>query len=331
VDAREVTAKCLGVGAQVAAHGLPVGPVVEAVVLDILGVQDEQSQVLEEISRDVQQLLTKDRRAGRELLERAAIPGRTAESVTRDLRTAADEFARAAAAARENSFEQATIHFDAALLQLLLGDVPAAGFYVKKSWSEGYRCFRHQISFADECLRYKRLGLKVRGAPDPVRELDALMYGRGAAGHVRGLPEADALMLAHRVGRQLNEVRDAWSVLNDGESTTPLCYVDALITGENASAVVVHAYPLELLAALSPQMREVASHLGIHDRLYASPDDRWEGNSRCVSFEVTSGRDDRVRQFKQTLTQLVPAGLLVGLSNAECAKLGVKEDRRPLW
>jgi hypothetical protein len=109
--AAAVAAQIAGQAATIGAHGVPVGPLVDAAVNEVLGelldIQDEQLKILRNIEREVSQLVEGPYRTAREMLERAMIPGRGPDAVKADLQRASDEFLRAAAQYRDETQSQA--------------------------------------------------------------------------------------------------------------------------------------------------------------------------------------------------------------------------------
>src|ERR1017187_3949012 len=97
--AATVAARIAGQAATIGAHGVPVGPLVEAVVSELLGelldVQDEELATLRNIERsvtqlerDVAQLIEGPYRTAREMVEKAMIHGRDPDAVKADLQAA---------------------------------------------------------------------------------------------------------------------------------------------------------------------------------------------------------------------------------------------------
>ena len=115
-----------------AGHGLPgAGPVVEALVRDLLQVQDEQAQTLSRIDENVQRLLDGPWRTARLYLNESLLPGRSAKQVQAALRQAAEHLRQALGLQSPRSFGAAFVAFDLAVVLAALGDHDASRLYVR--------------------------------------------------------------------------------------------------------------------------------------------------------------------------------------------------------
>jgi hypothetical protein len=334
MDLAEATAKCAGRAVEMAAGGLPVGPFVEELVRDILHVQDQQMLLLESISADIHRLLGQHRRVARELLERAALPGRTPDAVAADLRDAAEAFAYAASVERDDSIERAAIHFDAALVQLLLGDAPAARFYVEKSWREGFAALSSAVRIVCGAMELNPGLLEfLLGTSRDDRNERAIMNGDC-------MPTAIAwkqrpvrgIMTAHFLSGQVNQFHDGWMVLEPQAAFHwPLGFVDVGPSHMGQPVRLVKAYLIEQLQIIAAQTRELAQECGIDERLYAFKDPRWPDFTGTLMFEQTGLGDDRARRFEDGFKRAFPLGIVIGLSISESRRRGLSLDVEPIW
>lgn len=174
----DVAGVAIQIAAQASSQAVPFsGPVIEAVLKDVLDLQDEQVARLEAVEGGVQRLLDGPWKAGRLRLDEAALPGRPLEARRALLTGAADAFRDAIALQPDPSWRRAQACLDLAMTLALLGDRPGEQHYAV----QGYLSARETLwvlTNGDQAPRRKReweSNPKSRRAFDDgyVRHLDA--------------------------------------------------------------------------------------------------------------------------------------------------------------
>jgi hypothetical protein len=110
------------------------GPIVEAVLKEVLDLQDEQIARLKTIEDGVQRLLDGPWKAGRIRLKEASLPGRTPDSRRALLNGAADDFRDAIPLQPDPSCCQAQVTLDLSMTLAVLGDRPAQQHYAWQAY-----------------------------------------------------------------------------------------------------------------------------------------------------------------------------------------------------
>jgi hypothetical protein len=339
--AATVAAKIAGQAATIGAHGVPVGPLVEAVVGELLGelitVQDEQLVTLRNIERDVAQLVEGPYRTAREMLEKAMIPGRSRKAVKADLQTASNEFLRAAAQYRDATLSQASAYMEASLVLGLLGDLSAMRHYGDKAWKESVAVLRRDAQEATSFLgrSKKKLGQR-RENSFWSRAADA-KYAAQFARMCGGLPEEDlaetkrihktkrlseifpearAIEQVHETKRQVGVYRDVAANVSDGPDVLPHLEVWADLPyypGSTASpwVGVEQAYHREQLESRRDEFAALVRRLGIDEHLFVGLYGTSETFLDCLTFRTLSDTDPRVVAFQTEVDEMFPYGLLI--------------------
>jgi hypothetical protein len=136
MDATKLMVKVAGRATEVAstAHGLPGGGiVVEALLGDLLKIQDEQAQALSRIEKDVQRLVGEPWLTAQLHLQECLLPDRPVELVVDSLRAASQHLRRAFAMHQKGGLPAAYAAFDLAIVLALLSDREASCFYARAS------------------------------------------------------------------------------------------------------------------------------------------------------------------------------------------------------
>jgi hypothetical protein len=112
------------------------GPAAEALLSDLLGVQDAQLALLRTIERSVRRLADVPWESARMHFEDAAIHGRSPEHVRRSLERAADRLHDAIPSQPETSPRRADARLMLAIVFFILGDAPAARHHAEIAYVE---------------------------------------------------------------------------------------------------------------------------------------------------------------------------------------------------
>lgn len=134
MDFRTVAAKIAG-----QAYGSVVpfsGPAVEALLSDLLGVQDEQLVLLKNLETSVQRLADVPWISARIHLEDAAIPGRRPEDVRRSLEQAAEKLHDAIPSQPNESPHKADARLMLSIVFAALRDYPASKYHAEIAYRE---------------------------------------------------------------------------------------------------------------------------------------------------------------------------------------------------
>jgi hypothetical protein len=121
------------------ARAIPIpgtGPVVEALLGELLQIQDQQMALLTKIEADVQRLVDGPWRTGRRYLREAALPGRNAQQIDQALSRAMESFRQAVDLQPASTLKRATVSLDLAVLCALSGDTELAILYATESEAE---------------------------------------------------------------------------------------------------------------------------------------------------------------------------------------------------
>lgn len=309
--AAAVAAQIAGQAATIGAHGVPVGPLVEAVVDQLLGelldVQDEQLAILRNIERDVSQLVEGPYRTAREMLERAMIPCRGPNAVKADLQRASDEFLRAAAQYGDETQSQASAYMQASLVLGLLGDLSAMRHYGDKAWKDGIAALEREARDTGKFLRQsfnnraKRLAgfWSLRGNPKYADHFGRLKWGGPGPSLAERFPEARTIENLRESGRQVDVYRDVAANLSDGPDVLPHHWVLASIDDSPPNISVIGAiYHLEQVESRRREFASLMRKIGINDHLYGTWLPQYschEGLVVAVHFETLSDKARRDR------------------------------------
>jgi hypothetical protein len=134
MDFRAVAAKIAG---QAYSSVVPFsGPAVEALLSDLLGVQDEQLVLLKNLETSVQRLADVPWLSARIHLEDAAIPGRRPEDVRRSLEQAADKLHDAIPSQPDESPHKADARLMLSIVFAALQDYPASKYHAEIAYRE---------------------------------------------------------------------------------------------------------------------------------------------------------------------------------------------------
>jgi hypothetical protein len=115
------------------AHGIPGGGVVtEAVLRQLLLVQDEQAAALSRIDENVQRLIDGPWKTAKLYISEAALQGLTSEEVRGKLKLAAEQLRTALPLQEERAFGQAYVCIDLAIVLTMLRD-DAAVIYARRA------------------------------------------------------------------------------------------------------------------------------------------------------------------------------------------------------
>lgn len=134
MDVTDVAIRMAGSAATAVAagHGLPVGGAVfEALIRDLLQVQDEQAQTLLRIEQGVERLIDGPWRTAKLYLQECLLPGRSASQIQEAQRKAAECLREALG--QQRGFPAAYSAFDLAVVLAALGDAEGSRFYAKLS------------------------------------------------------------------------------------------------------------------------------------------------------------------------------------------------------
>jgi len=134
MDVADLTLRLAGRAADMVAagHGLPGGgAVLEALLRDLLQVQDQQAQTLGRIEQDVQRLIEGPWRTARLHLEECLLPGRSIKQIEASQRQAAQYLREAIGVQR--GFGAAYAAFDLSIVLAALGDERASHLYAKEA------------------------------------------------------------------------------------------------------------------------------------------------------------------------------------------------------
>jgi hypothetical protein len=330
--AAAVAAKIAGQAATIGASGVPVGPLVEAVVNEVLGellsIQDEQLAILRNIERDVSQLVEAPYRTAREMLERAMIPGRQPDAVKGDLQRASDEFLRAAAQYRDATQSQASAYMQASLVLGLLGDQSAMRYYADKAWKDGISALESEAKGTTDLLRHsannraKRLAgfWSLEGTRRYFDHFQWLKWGVPGPSLAERFPEARAIERTRESGRQVDIYRDVVANLSDGPDVLPHYWLVAELTDIKmvppCMRVYGKLYRLEQLENRRQEFAAIMRNVGIDDHLYGSifpaypVDDVHDGLLFGIYFgTLPEKKDPRVVRFADEVERMFPYGL----------------------
>jgi hypothetical protein len=131
----DVTGAAIQIAAQASNQAVPFsGPVVEAVLKDVLDLQDEQVARLEAIESGVQRLLDGPWKAGRLRLTEAALPGCSPEALRALLTSAADDFRDAISLQPDPSLSARAGVLDLSMTLALLDDRPGEQHYAAQGY-----------------------------------------------------------------------------------------------------------------------------------------------------------------------------------------------------
>jgi len=133
------------------------GPAVEALLSDVLVVQDEQVARLRKLEEAAKRLAEGKWKAGRLRLQEASLPRRTVDQRQRLVTGAADNFRDAIELQPEPSFARAQVCLDLAMTLGLLGDVEAMRHYAQL----GYVAARRMMWMETETQTQKNRGESV--------------------------------------------------------------------------------------------------------------------------------------------------------------------------
>jgi hypothetical protein len=326
-----VAAKIAGQGATIGAHGVPVGPLAEEVVGDLLGalldVQDEQLATLRnieksvtKIGRDVAQLIEGPYQTAREMVERAMIPGQAPDAVKADLQAASAEYLRAAAQHPDASLPRASAYMEAAFVQGLLGGVQAMRYYGDKAWREALAALRREAVDATDALRHptekirrgRRSFWSSFGDLEFRLQVNLLSWGEGGEGLAETFPEAQAIQHVHDTKRQVDVYRDVAVNLVGGSDVHPYHMPEAhLSRREDADVVVWQVYEREQIMGHRDALASFVSKPGINGRLFAICLFHDFTKIRCLELENLDEMDPRAIAFKAEVEQIFPYGLPV--------------------
>ncbi|MCA0323965.1 MAG: hypothetical protein LCH60_15675 [Actinobacteria bacterium] len=116
-------------------HGIPgAGPVVEALLNDLLALQDEQAKTLARIERDVKRIIAGPWRTARIHLQHSLLPGQTVEEMQSSRREAARYLMEAVG--MQEGFGAAYANFDLAVVLYSLGDVRRGDHHAREALGE---------------------------------------------------------------------------------------------------------------------------------------------------------------------------------------------------
>ena len=350
--AATVAARIAGQAATIGAHGVPVGPLVEAVVGELLGellgVQDEELATLRNIERDVAQLIEGPYRTAREMLEKAMIPGRDPDAVKADLQKASDEFLRAAAQYRDVTLSQASAYMEASLVLGLLGDLSAMRYYGDKAWKEGTTVLYREVEEAGNFLARtaQRPALRIEnsfwsrfaegkygmqfdrlsaGIPDTAAT-ETFPEGRGfrRVHKTKSLaelyPEAQAIERIHETKHRIEVYRDVAANVADGPDILPHLELYAKLDDFKVLSPYIRVdliYGREQIESRRNEFASLVGKLGIDDHLYAGwyRDDHFD----CLLFKTNSDTDPRVAAFRAAVNNMFPYGLPVTTQTNQAA------------
>lgn len=335
-----LAAKIAGQSATIAAHGVPVGPLAEEVVGDLLGelldVQDEQLATLRNIEKsvtrigqDVAQLVEGPYRTAREMMERAMIPRRVPDQVKVDLRAASDEFLRAAGQHSDATLPRASAYMEASFVQGLLGDAEAMRYYGDKAWKEAVAALRREARNAADAIRHptdkarrgRRSFWSCLDDREFRRKVHLLEWGEeewGESGEdlAETFPEARAVQNVRETKRQVDVYRGVAANLLDGPDVLPYHMVRAhLRSQEHADVVILEVYDHEQIRSCREALASLLRKLGINEHLYANSfchdDGLWSPCpwTRWVVLETITGDDPRAVAFEAEVKQIFPYGL----------------------
>jgi hypothetical protein len=166
VDIQELAIK---IAAEKVAKKIPLpgaGLVTEALLRELLDVQDQQMALLSKIEGDVQRLVDGPWNTGRRYIRQASLPHRSPEQVSQALRQAADCFIHAVDLQPARSFKRAAVCLDVALLSKVIGDTATAEMYATEADSEAAGALVATAS-AYWYKRYNSLGAEMRAVLTP--------------------------------------------------------------------------------------------------------------------------------------------------------------------
>ena len=133
MDLRTVASKVVG---QMANSAVPFsGTLVESLVQELLGAQDEQIVLLRGLSDDLNRLLDGPWQTARMYLREAALPRRTPDQVTEALRSASAKLREAAPLQRPGSLLHAHVLIDLAIVERMRGDDDLARHYAADAYA----------------------------------------------------------------------------------------------------------------------------------------------------------------------------------------------------
>jgi hypothetical protein len=326
--AATVAAKIAGQAATIAAHGVPVGPLVEEVVNGLLGelldIQDEQLAMLRNIERDVAQLVEEPYRNAREMLEKAMIPGRPVDAVKADLRRASDEFLRAAQY-RDATQSQASAYMDASLVLGLLGDLPAMRHYGDKAWKAGVAALLRESDDTTRLLThsYKNRAKRLAGfwslrKKDEYRgDFWLLEWGGPGAPLAGKFPEARAIDRLTQSRDQVAVYRDIAATFSEGPDVLPHYWTRAVL--QDAGVIVEWSpmtsvdllYHPEQVESRRHELASLVTKLGIDAHLYGAwyP---WLRGGKLIGgiyFDPFRSDDPKQDRFGEEVKRIFPYGV----------------------
>jgi hypothetical protein len=112
------------------------GPAAEAVMTELLGVQDEQLEILRELKSTIGRLLDVPWKSARIYMEEAAIPGRSPEQVRQSLEHAAEKLHEAIPTQPDSSPGRADARVMLAIVFAILGDHQASRYHAEIAYRE---------------------------------------------------------------------------------------------------------------------------------------------------------------------------------------------------
>jgi hypothetical protein len=168
VNVQDLSIKLAGRAADVAAlaHGVPIpgvaGLATEALLRDLLAVQDEQAERLRRVEADVERLLSGPWRTAQLHLREALLEGRSRDEVIRSLDRAGSSLREALSVESERTLSRAYVAVDLAVVLAMLRDPEASRMYARESLATATDMLRDaNDKWTDTHLRYS-LGAGVR-------------------------------------------------------------------------------------------------------------------------------------------------------------------------
>lgn len=189
----QVDAVAVRVLGQVSGQFVPFsGPAVEALLTDILDVQDEQLTLLREIEQTVARLADGPWKAGRLRLQEAALPGRTQDGYQRLLVGASEAFRDAIPLQPDGSFSRAQVSLDLSMTLGFLRDQEAMRHYAQL----GYLSARKAMWVETDKIAHKTKGSISRANRDrlaiPSTWFEDFEYAAAALGDPEAKPSYPA-------------------------------------------------------------------------------------------------------------------------------------------
>jgi hypothetical protein len=119
-----------------AVAGPLAGGVTEALLRELLAVQDRQVELILELRADVSLLRNGPWATARMHLQQAAAPGRTAAEIAEYLTLARNSLFEAIPLQYEQTLDRSQVCLDLAMVLRILGDVPGSRTYARQAWAE---------------------------------------------------------------------------------------------------------------------------------------------------------------------------------------------------